>query len=91
MTALAAALPIASAAFALALVLAALRLLRGPSLADRVLALDALYVNAIGLLVLHGLAQDSRLWIECALVIALLGFGSTLAAAKYLLRGDISA
>ena len=73
----------------LALVLNLWRLLRGPSLPDRILALDTMYINAIALLVLYGIAQESSLYFEAALLIAVMGFVGTVALSKYLLRGDI--
>jgi multicomponent K+:H+ antiporter subunit F len=73
----------------LALVLNAVRLLIGPSTADRILALDTLYINSIALIVLLGLHFGTDLYFESALLIAMLGFVSTAALAKYLLRGDI--
>jgi multicomponent K+:H+ antiporter subunit F len=83
------ALPIAEGIFLAALLLAAWRLLRGPSTADRILALDTLYVNSVALLILVGIHFDTVLYFEAALIIAMLGFVSTVALAKYLLRGDI--
>jgi multicomponent K+:H+ antiporter subunit F len=77
------------AAFALAMALNAWRLLRGPSLVDRILALDTLYINALALLVLLGIQRGTPLYFEAALMIAMLGFASTVALSKYLLRGDI--
>ncbi|MFO7580599.1 K+/H+ antiporter subunit F [Nitrosomonas sp. ANs5] len=65
------------------------RLLRGPSLPDRILALDTLYVNTIALLILLGIHLTSPLYFEAALLIAVMGFVGTVAACKYLLRGDI--
>lgn len=65
------------------------RLLRGPSLPDRILALDTLYINTIALLVLLGIHLPSALYFEVALIIAVMGFVGTVAACKYLLRGDI--
>ncbi len=88
-TVLAWALDIAVGAVALAMLMCAWRLLRGPSLPDRVLALDTLYVNAIALAVLLGLRQGSALFFEAALIIAMLGFVSTVAAARFLARGDV--
>jgi multicomponent K+:H+ antiporter subunit F len=82
-------LPAAIAAFAAALALSAWRLLRGPSLADRILALDTLHINTLALLVLLGMARQSQLYFEAALIIALLGFVGTVVLSKYLLRGDI--
>ena len=73
----------------LALVLNTIRLLIGPSTADRILALDTLYINSIALIVLLGLYFSSDMYFESALLIAMLGFVSTAALAKYLLRGDI--
>ena len=88
-TVLAWALDIATGCVALAMLMCAWRLLRGPSLPDRVLALDTLYVNAIALAVLLGLRQGSAQFFEAALIIAMLGFVSTVAAARYLARGDV--
>ena len=70
-------------------VLSLIRLLMGPSVPDRILALDTLYVNTIALVVLFGLKQGSTLYFEAALLIAVLGFIGTIAMSKYLLRGDI--
>jgi multicomponent K+:H+ antiporter subunit F len=82
-------LPLVQAAFALALLFSGYRLLRGPGLPDRILALDALYVNAIALLVLFGIQFDTQLLFEAALVVALLGFIATVALSKYVTRGDV--
>ncbi len=65
------------------------RALRGPTIPDRILALDTLYVNTVVLLILFGIYADSPLYLEPALLIALLGFIGTAALCKYLLRGDI--
>lgn len=73
----------------LTMLLCLLRLLRGPDLPDRVLALDTLYINAIALLILFGLLLRSNLYFEVALLIAVMGFVGTVAVAKYLLRGNI--
>ncbi|KPF50673.1 cation:proton antiporter [beta proteobacterium AAP121] len=83
------ALDFAVLAVAAAVLMCLWRLLRGPSLPDRVLALDTLYINAIALAVLLGLRQGSALFFEAALIIAMLGFVSTVAAARYLARGDV--
>ena len=57
--------------------------------ADRILALDTLYINAIALLVLLDIQLASDLYFEAALLIALMGFVGTVSLAKFLLRGDI--
>lgn len=79
----------ASALLVIAMLLTTYRLLRGPTLPDRVLALDTLYVIAIGLLMLLNIATGVSLYFEAALLIALLGFLGTVVLSKFLLRGDI--
>jgi multicomponent K+:H+ antiporter subunit F len=74
---------------ALAMVFTVYRLMRGPRAQDRVLALDTLYVNALILTVIQGMRTGSTLYFEAALVIAMLGFVSTVALAKFLLRGEV--
>jgi len=82
-------LPIAFGLVAVAVAMSFWRLLRGPSALDRILALDTLNINTIALLVLLGIHLSSALFFEAALLIALMGFISTVALCKYLLRGDI--
>ncbi len=72
-----------------ALVLSFWRLLLGPSIPDRILALDTLYVNTVALLVLLGIHLGSNLYFEAALLIAMIGFVGTVALSKFLTRGDI--
>jgi multicomponent K+:H+ antiporter subunit F len=81
--------PIAIALFGIAFALAFVRMLRGPGAPDRILALDTLYINGIGLLVLLGIRFGTDLYFEAALLIAALGFTTTTALARYLLRGAI--
>ncbi|MCE1238668.1 MAG: K+/H+ antiporter subunit F [Azonexaceae bacterium] len=73
----------------LALVFCTLRLLRGPSAQDRVLALDTLWMCAMLLILLLGMRHGSLVYFEAALLIALLGFVSTVALAKFLMRGEV--
>lgn len=82
-------LMIAFAAVAISQLMAMLRLVIGPDAGDRILALDTMVVNAIGIIVLLGIAQGTRLYFESALIIAMLGFVSTVAYARFVLRGDI--
>ena len=82
-------IPWIGAAFVLAMVLSAWRLFAGPGLPDRILALDTLTVNALALLVLLGIWLDTQLYFEVALLIALLGFISTVVLSKFVVRGDI--
>jgi multicomponent K+:H+ antiporter subunit F len=74
---------------AIALMLNFWRLVRGPSPADRILALDTMYINTTALLVLLGIHLNLTVFFEAALLIALMGFVGTVALCKYLLRGDI--
>lgn len=83
------ALNIAFAAIAVAFLLTAWRLWLGPSLPDRIMALDKLYINAAVLLVLLGIKLDNSVFFEVAILIALLGFISTVALCKHITRGDI--
>jgi len=73
----------------LAMLLALWRLLRGPSVPDRILALDTLNVTAIAELMLLGMYLKSAVYFEAALVIAMLGFVSTVVLSKYVIRRDI--
>lgn len=70
-------------------IMAMIRVVIGPDTGDRILALDTMVVNAIGLIVLMGLAQGTRIYFEVSLIIAMLGFVSTVAYARFVLRGDI--
>ncbi len=82
-------IPIAFFLVSVALILSFIRLVMGPELPDRILALDTLYINSIALLILLGINLNSTLYFEAALLIAVMGFIATLALSKYLLRGDI--
>ena len=76
-------------AVGVAMLLSLWRLLRGPSIPDRILALDTLSINAIALLILDGMYLKSEIYFEAALIIAMLGFVSTVVLSKYVLRRDI--
>ena len=79
----------AFAMMALAMLMNLWRMVRGPALPDRILALDTMYINSIALIVLFGVHRDTELYFEAALLIAVMGFVGTVAVVKYLLRGDI--
>ena len=83
------ALDFATSAVGLALLLCVWRLLRGPEATDRVLALDTMYANVVALVILLGMRMGSAIYFEVALLIALLGFASTVALGRYLSRGDV--
>lgn len=75
--------------FGAALLMALWRVIQAPGIADRVLALDTLFVNAIGLIVLYGISAGTQMYFEAAMIIAMLGFVSTVAYARFMLRGNI--
>ena len=83
------ALPLAMVILALAMVLALVRLLRGPNAQDRILALDCMYLNGMLLMLVLGIQQATMHYFEAALLVALLGFVGTTAMAKFLLRGEV--
>lgn len=65
------------------------RMIRGPRAQDRVLAFDTMYVTAMLLLLTFGIRTGSTIYFEAAMVIGLLGFVSTIALAKFLMRGEV--
>lgn len=71
---------------AVAVVLAFLRLVRGPSIADRVIALDLLTTIGIGIIVAYAIATDQPAFLDVAIILALLGFLATVAFAYYIER-----
>lgn len=88
-TVLATAIIVAQILLTFAMLCATYRLIRGPRAQDRVLGLDTLYVNAMLLLLTFGMRNGDAIYFEMALVIALLGFVATVAAAKFLFRGEV--
>ncbi len=76
-------------AIGVAMLMALYRLVRGPEVVDRILALDTFSINAIALLILDGMYLGTEIYFEAALVIAMLGFVTTVVLCKYVLRRDI--
>jgi multicomponent K+:H+ antiporter subunit F len=79
----------AALCFVVAMAFAAIRLFRGPSAQDRVLAFDTLYINGMLSLLMLGIRSRSTVYFDMALLIALFGFVSSAAFAKFLLRGEV--
>jgi multicomponent K+:H+ antiporter subunit F len=79
----------AQGALAIAMILCAYRLTKGPRAQDRILGLDALYVCAMLQLLAFGVRTGNTLYFEAALVIGMLGFVATVALAKFLMRGEV--
>ena len=71
------------------MLLCTLRLLIGPTAQDRVLALDTLWMCAMLLAIVLGVYFGNLIHFEVALLIALIGFVSTIALAKFLMRGEV--
>ncbi len=83
------ALAITFLALALGQIMSMVRLVLGPTSGDRVLALDTMVINALGLVIVLGIYKGVQIYFEVALLIAMLGFVSTVALARFILRGDI--
>lgn len=75
--------------FSLGLAIATLRLLRGPDVTDRVLALDTMYVNGLLILLVLGVQFGVKLYFDIALLLAMFGFVGSVAMAKFLVRGEV--
>lgn len=82
-------LDLAQCLLALALLVAAWRIMRGPRAQDRILGLDTLYLNGMLMAVVFGIRTGSDLYFEAALIIGMLGFTATVALAKFLMRGEV--
>lgn len=83
------ALAFAIACFSGALLMNLFRIVRAPGVIDRILALDTLVINAIALLILFGIGENNGIYFEASILFAMVGFVSTVAYAKFILRGDI--
>jgi multicomponent K+:H+ antiporter subunit F len=86
---IAAACAFALLAISVSVLLNAYRLITGPDVTDRILALDTMVINAIGLIVLAGIAYGTTMYFEAALLFAMVGFVATVAFCKFLLRGNV--
>ncbi|OJF96558.1 K+/H+ antiporter subunit F [Pararhizobium antarcticum] len=73
----------------LAMGCALFRMVKGPRAQDRILGLDALYINGMLLLLTFGIRTANTIYFESALIIALLGFVSSIAFSKFLMRGEV--
>ncbi len=76
-------------AVSLALLLNLWRLVAGPTLMDRVLAVDTMVINVIALVILFGIQYTTTTYFEAALLLAMFGFISTVAYCRFVMRGDI--
>jgi multicomponent K+:H+ antiporter subunit F len=83
------ALTAAQAMLVLAMALATWRMLRGPRAQDRILALDSFYLNGMLVLLMFGIQTGRTIYFEASVIVAMLGFVSTAALAKFLMRGEV--
>ena len=86
---IAAALVFAFGCYGLGLLFNLWRIATGPNAADRILALDTMVINVIALLVLYGVWRETPVYYEAAMLVAMVGFVSTVAYCRFVLRGDI--
>ncbi len=89
MTMLAGAIVFALGCYAIASVIVLVRLVGGPRAQDRVLALDLLYLHAMLVTLVLGIRHRSDVYFDAALLIAVFGFVSSAAMAKFILRGEV--
>ncbi|WP_288400545.1 monovalent cation/H+ antiporter subunit F [uncultured Acinetobacter sp.] len=89
MTILPYALAISLVAITISMFLCLIRMIVGPSVVDRLLALDTLFLNATCLIVVLGIYWASTNVFEGALLVAMLGFVSTVALARYFTTGHV--
>jgi multicomponent Na+:H+ antiporter subunit F len=72
-----------------AIFLGFIRLVHGPSLADRVVALDLIAILSVGVIALYAVYQDQTVFIDVAVVLALIGFLGTIAFAYFIEKGEL--
>ena len=83
------ALYFAFSCFGLGILLCMWRMALGPTAADRILALDTMVINTIALLILYGVLKGTAIYYEASMLVAMVGFVSTVAYCRFVLRGDI--
>lgn len=83
------ALIFATSCFAIGLLLNLWRVIRAPGVTDRILALDTMVINFIAILVLYGIIEGTAVYFETTILVAMVGFISTVAYARFILRGNI--
>lgn len=83
------ALTFAFGCFGLAMLMNLWKIITADGVGDRVLALDTMVINSIAILVLMGISEGTEIFFEATMIIAMLGFVSTVAYARFMLRGNI--
>ncbi len=77
------------ACFGIGILMCIWRIAKGPTAADRILALDTIVINTIALLILYGVYQGTAIYYEASMLVAMVGFVSSVAYCRFVLRGDI--
>ncbi|KRG14855.1 Na(+)/H(+) antiporter subunit F1 [Lederbergia galactosidilytica] len=75
--------------FVVAIAIALYRIIKGPSIPDRVIALDMIGVNLIAVIAVISIALKTKAFLEVILVLGILSFISTIAFSKFIVRGVI--
>lgn len=75
---------IALSMMSVAILLAVVRLIRGPSLPDRVVALDLISILVAGVTAIYAIATGQAVFLDVAIVLALIAFLGTVAFARYI-------
>lgn len=71
----------------ISMLLALYRLLRGPSLADRVVALDLISILSVGLIVVYAIAAEQPVYLSAAIIVGLVAFIGTVAFSYFIEKG----
>ncbi|WP_203333810.1 Na(+)/H(+) antiporter subunit F1 [Planococcus beigongshangi] len=82
-------LAISLSLYIIAILLALYRIIRGPSMPDRVVALDMIGVNLISAVAVFSVALGTHAFLEVILIVGILAFISTIALARFVERGEI--
>ncbi len=75
--------------FGLGLLFNLYQLVRAKDAGDKILALDTMVINSIALIILYGVREGTHVYFEAAMIFAMLGFVSTVAYTRFVLRGNI--
>jgi multicomponent Na+:H+ antiporter subunit F len=74
---------------ALVTLAASYRVITGPTVPDRVVALDVIATNVVAIALLYSMYTDSGFYVDVAVVLAIIGFISTIAVSRFITEGDI--
>ncbi|MGX9132906.1 Na(+)/H(+) antiporter subunit F1 [Rummeliibacillus sp. JY-2-4R] len=75
--------------FSITIAVALFRIIRGPSMPDRVVGLDMIGVNLLSMIAIISILLETKAFLEVILILGILSFIGTIAYSKYLERGKI--